>query len=65
MGVGFGFNDAWDPTGEYLGDWFGICSNLLTRTLVCYELRRRGAGQRVVPRHRDASQKRITNNGKT
>ena len=37
----FGFTDNFDPTGEYLGDALGIYSNLLTRTLMGYEPRRR------------------------
>ena len=37
----FGFTDGFDPTGEYLGDAFGIYSSLLVRTLVGY--RRRAA----------------------
>jgi peptide/nickel transport system substrate-binding protein len=32
----FGFTDAFDPTGEYLGLAWGIYSNLLLRTLVTY-----------------------------
>jgi peptide/nickel transport system substrate-binding protein len=30
----FGFTDGFDPTGEYLGDAWGIYSNLLTRSLM-------------------------------
>jgi hypothetical protein len=30
----FNFTDGFDPTGEYLGEAFGIYSNLLVRTLV-------------------------------
>jgi peptide/nickel transport system substrate-binding protein len=30
----FGFTDSFDPTGEYLGDAWGIYSNLLTRSLM-------------------------------
>lgn len=33
----FGFTDAFDPTGEYLGSAWGIYSNLLLRTLVTYK----------------------------
>ena len=36
LGAVFGFTDSFDPTGEYLGDAFGIMSNLLVRTLVGY-----------------------------
>ena len=32
----FGFTDNFDPTGEYLGDAWGIYSNLMLRTLVGY-----------------------------
>jgi peptide/nickel transport system substrate-binding protein len=32
----FNFTNAFDPTGEYLGEAFGIYSNLLIRTLVGY-----------------------------
>ena len=45
----FGFNDNADPTGEYLGDWFGIASSLLTRTLVGYNHVQGAAGNIVVP----------------
>jgi peptide/nickel transport system substrate-binding protein len=30
----FGFTDGFDPTGEYLGDAWGIYANLLTRSLM-------------------------------
>ena len=33
----FGFTDNMDPTGEYLGDGWGIMTNLLTRSLVGYK----------------------------
>ena len=49
----FGFTDAFDPTGEYLGAAFGIYSNLLVRTLVGYNHVAGAAGQRDRPRHRD------------
>jgi len=45
----FGATDNFDPTGEYLGDWFGIASNLLVRTLVCYNHTANGPGNQVVP----------------
>ena len=45
----FGFTDNGDPTGEYLGDWFGIASSLLTRTLVGYNHVADGPGNIVVP----------------
>jgi len=65
----FGFNDNADPTGEYLGDWFGIASNLLTRTLVGYNHVAEGPGNVVVPDIAtvvpSAKNGGITNNGKT
>jgi peptide/nickel transport system substrate-binding protein len=65
----FGFNDNADPTGEYLGDWFGIASNLLTRTLVGYNHVAEGPGNVVVPDIATvvptAKNGGITNNGKT
>jgi len=45
----FGATDNFDPTGEYLGDWFGIASNLLVRTLVGYNHVANGPGNMVVP----------------
>ncbi len=33
----FGFTNAFDPTGEYLGTAWGLYSDLLTRTLVTYK----------------------------
>jgi peptide/nickel transport system substrate-binding protein len=45
----FGFNDNADPTGEYLGDWFGIATNLLVRTLVSYNHVAGAAGNKLVP----------------
>jgi peptide/nickel transport system substrate-binding protein len=45
----FGFTDNFDPTGEYLGDAFGIYSDLLVRTLVGYNHVAGGAGNTVVP----------------
>jgi len=40
----FGFTDNFDPTGEYLGDAFGIMDNLLVRTLVGYKHAAGGPG---------------------
>jgi peptide/nickel transport system substrate-binding protein len=40
----FGFTDNGDPTGEYLGDWFGIADNLLVRTLIGYTHQPGGPG---------------------
>ncbi len=40
----FNFTDNGDPTGEYLGDWFGIADNLLVRTLIGYNHTAGGPG---------------------
>jgi len=65
----FGANDNFDPTGEYLGDWFGIASSLLTRTLVGYNHVAGGAGNIVVPDIANpvptVANGGITNGGKT
>jgi peptide/nickel transport system substrate-binding protein len=45
----FGWNDNFDPTGEYLGDAFGIYTNLLVRTLVGYRHMPGAAGNQLVP----------------
>ena len=45
----FGFTDSFDPTGEYLGDAFGIYSSLLVRTLVGYNHVADAAGNTLVP----------------
>ena len=45
----FGFTDGFDPTGEYLGEAFGIYSNLLVRTLVGYNHVAGAAGQHARP----------------
>jgi peptide/nickel transport system substrate-binding protein len=45
----FGFTDNMDPTGEYLGDAFGILDNLLVRTLVGYNHDANAAGNKIVP----------------
>jgi len=45
----FGFTDSFDPTGEYLGDAFGIYSDLLVRTLVGYNHVADAAGNKLVP----------------
>jgi peptide/nickel transport system substrate-binding protein len=45
----FGFTDNFDPTGEYLGDAFGIYSSLLVRTLVGYNHVADAAGNKIVP----------------
>jgi peptide/nickel transport system substrate-binding protein len=45
----FGFTDAFDPTGEYLGNAWALYSNLLLRTLVGYNPVAGAAGNVVVP----------------
>ena len=45
----FGFNDGFDPTGEYLADAFGIYTNLLVRTLVSYPHTSGALGNKIVP----------------
>jgi peptide/nickel transport system substrate-binding protein len=45
----FGFTDGFDPTGEYLGDAFGIYSSLLVRTLVGYNHVADAPGNKLVP----------------
>ena len=45
----FDFTDAFDPTGEYLGNAWAIYSNLLVRTLVGYNHVAGPAGNKVVP----------------
>ena len=45
----FGFTDGFDPTGEYLGNAFGIYSSLLLRTLVGYNHVEGAAGNELVP----------------
>jgi peptide/nickel transport system substrate-binding protein len=45
----FGFTNNLDPTGEYLGDAFGILDNLLVRTLVGYTHDANAAGNKIVP----------------
>jgi peptide/nickel transport system substrate-binding protein len=60
----FGFTDNLDPTGEYLGDAWGILSNLLVRTLVGYNHAPGTAGNKLVPDLARALPK-ATNGGKT
>src|SRR5436305_12283737 len=45
----FGFTDAFDPTGEYLGDAWAIHSTVLVRTRVGYKHVPGAAGYRLVP----------------
>jgi len=60
----FNFTDNGDPTGEYLGDWFGIADNLLVRTLIGYTHNAGGPGNVPVA---DIATKvpKPTNGGKT
>jgi peptide/nickel transport system substrate-binding protein len=60
----FGFTDNLDPTGEYLGDAFGILDNLLVRTLVGYNHTANAAGNQIVPDLATTAPK-PTNGGKT
>lgn len=60
----FGFTNNLDPTGEYLGDAFGILDNLLVRTLVGYTHAADGPGNLVVP-DIATSVPKPTNGGKT
>jgi len=60
----FNWTNAFDPTGEYLGDAWGIYSNLLLRTLVGYNHVPGAAGNKVVPDLATALPK-PTNGGKT
>jgi peptide/nickel transport system substrate-binding protein len=45
----FGFTNAFDPTGEYLGTAWGLYSDLLLRTLVTYKHIAGVAGDEIVP----------------
>ncbi len=45
----FGFTDAFDPTGEYLGSAFGLYSDLLLRNLVTYKHIAGVPGDQIVP----------------
>ncbi len=60
----FGVTDNFDPTGEYLGDAFGIFDNLEVRTLVGYNHLPGGPGNVVVP-DLAAAVPKPTNGGKT
>src|SRR5439155_20371621 len=44
----FGFTGAFDPTGEYLGNAFGLYSELLLRNLVTYKHVEGAAGDVIV-----------------
>jgi peptide/nickel transport system substrate-binding protein len=45
----FGFTDAFDPTGEYLGTAWGLYSDLLLRNLVSYTHTAGVAGDKILP----------------
>ena len=60
----FDFTDSFDPTGEYLGEAFGIYSNLMVRTLVGYNHVAGAPGNVVVP-DLATNTGDITNGGKT
>jgi peptide/nickel transport system substrate-binding protein len=60
----FGFTDNLDPTGEYLGDAFGVLDNLLVRTLIGYKHTAGAAGNVLVP-DIATSVPKPTNGGKT
>src|SRR5262249_28914571 len=45
----FGFTDTFDPTGEYLGDAFGIYSSLLVRPPVANNAVPAAAGNQLAP----------------
>ncbi len=60
----FDFTDSFDPTGEYLGEAFGIYSNLLVRTLVGYNHVAGAPGNVIVP-DLATNTGDITNGGKT
>ena len=44
----FGFTDNFDPTGEYLGNAWGLYSNLLIRSLVGYKHQPGAAGNELI-----------------
>ena len=58
------FSDSFDPTGEYLGDAFGILTNLLVRNLVSYKHVAGADGNTIVPDIATTVPK-PTNGGKT
>jgi peptide/nickel transport system substrate-binding protein len=60
----FGFTDAFDPTGEYLGNAWALYSNLLVRTLVGYNHVAGAPGNKLVP-DLATSVPAATNGGKT
>jgi peptide/nickel transport system substrate-binding protein len=60
----FDFTAGFDPTGEYLGEAFGIYSNLLVRTLVGYNHVAGAPGNALVP-DLATNLGDVTNGGKT
>jgi peptide/nickel transport system substrate-binding protein len=60
----FEFTNGFDPTGEYLGDAFGVYSNLLLRTLVGYRHVAGERGNEVIP-DLAVSLPKPTNGGRT
>jgi peptide/nickel transport system substrate-binding protein len=60
----FGWTDAFDPMGEYLGNAWALYSNLLVRTLVGYNHIPGAAGNKLVP-DLATSVPKPTNGGKT
>jgi peptide/nickel transport system substrate-binding protein len=60
----FGFTSGFDPTGEYLGEAWGILNNLLVRTLVGTNHVAGAAGNKLVP-DLATSVPKPTNGGKT
>jgi peptide/nickel transport system substrate-binding protein len=44
----FGFTDNFDPTGEYLGNAWGLYSNLLIRSLIGYKHQPGAAGNELI-----------------
>jgi peptide/nickel transport system substrate-binding protein len=60
----FGFTDGFDPTGEYLGDAWGIYANLLVRALVGTNHVSGAAGNKLVA-DLATSVPKPTNGGKT
>src|SRR4051812_34041045 len=60
----FSFTDAFDPTGEYLGNAWSLYSNLLIRTVVGYNHVAGAAGNKIVA-DLATSVPKATNGGKT
>src|SRR3954453_5122639 len=60
----FGWTDAFDPTGEYLGNAWALYSTLLVRTVMGYNHVPGAAGSKIVP-DLAAGMPKVTNGGKT